>query len=633
MKQTATLLILLLFVCFKTTAQIALVITKDTTICLNESVQLHGQIVNAPTTSINYNAVSVPYQHDPFTSTTNVTLADDAQTTPIALPFRFCFYGNIYTHFVIADNGWIGFSNGQPNVWIGATVPNNSGNIPKNCIMAPFQDLNPQAGGSIGYSVYGNAPYRRLVVSYNSVPLYNYNTQLNCGVAFTGQIRLFETTNIIETQIENKPICSAWNAGAATHALHDSIGNMAVVVNGRNFSTWSTANEGYAFVPAGVSTEIINWYSNGNLIGNGNTISVKPSQTSTYAAIGYFGCGTTAKDTNSVTITVSNLQFANPPVQISSISCAGRTDGALQANATGGLGKLKYLWSTTPVQTTASLFSLSAGNYSVTVHDTVGCMIQNTTALNAPLPLSLQTRDINFPTCSYSKDGSINVMAIGGTQPYQYVWGNGNTASQINQLGNGNYSVQATDAHQCIDSLSVQMITPAFGVNLGPDRSIGPNEYAPLRADVNAVGFYTYQWLPNYQLNNCNLVTVLANPHHTVNYKVIVTNNNGCIAEDSVTVKVKFDNNLVLINAFSPNGDGQNDEFSLRKYADIFHLKQMDIFNRWGQKVFSSNDINTGWDGTFNGKPQEIGAYIFQATILDYDGEEHLLKGNVSLIR
>ncbi len=633
MKKFATILVLLLFSYFKTNAQITLVITKDTTICLHQSIQLHGQIVNAPTTSINYNILSVPYEHDSFTSTTTFNLLDDDQTAPIPLPFRFCFYGNIYTHFIIASNGWVGFSNGQPNSWFGATVPNNSGNMPMNCIMAPFQDLNPHAGGTVGYSIYGKVPYRRLVVNYNQVPLYNYNSQTNCGVTFTGQIRLFETTNIIETQIESKPICSAWNSGAATHALHDSIGNRAVIVNGRNFSTWSASNEGYAFVPAGVSTEIINWYSNGTLIGNGNSISVTPSQTSTYAAIGYFGCGTTAKDTNSVTITVSNLQFANPPIKISPISCAGRSDGALQVNATGGLGGLKYLWNTIPIQNTASIFSLSTGNYAVVVKDTVGCLIQNTTVLNTPPILSVQTQNVNFPTCSYTKDGWINLATNGGTQPYQYVWSNGNTSSQINHLSNGNYSVKVSDAHQCTDSLSVQMITPAFGVNLGPDRSIGPTEYAPLRADVNMAGFYTYQWLPNYQLNNCNQPLVMANPHHTVNYKVIVTNNNGCTAEDSVTVKVKFDNNLVLINAFSPNGDGQNDEFSLRKYADIFHLKQMDIYNRWGIKVFSSNDINAGWDGTFNGKALDIDTYIFQAAILDYDGQEHLLKGNVSLIR
>ena len=150
---------------------------------------------------------------------------------------------------------------------------------------------------------------------------------------------------------------------------------------------------------------------------------------------------------------------------------------------------------------------------------------------------------------------------------------------------------------------------------------------------MSIAGFYNFQWSPSYQLSTTSNATVTANPHHTTVYKVIATNANGCSVTDSVTVKVKFDNNIVLINAFSPNNDGQNDDFSLRKYGDIFHLKTISIYNRWGQKVYESADINQGWDGTFNNKPQDVGSYLFSAAITDFEGEEHLLKGSINLIR
>lgn len=608
-----------------------MVISHDTTVCANQPVTLYAHVNNAPTTSINYSISAITFQPDVLIAGTSVNLNDDDQTSPIPLPFKFCFYGNTYNHFIIGSNGWVGFSSGQPNSWYGALVPNTSVNIQHNCIMLPLQDLNPHAGGTISYAILGVAPYRRLVVNYDNVPLFDNNPQNTCGVTFTGQVKLFETTNVIETHLTNKPICTAWNNGNATHALHDSIGNAAAVVPGRNFTAWSANHDAYAFTPNGNTTEIINWYSNGNLIGNSNSIVVTPSQTTVYKAFGYYGCGSTDQQNHSITVHVSDLHFNNPSIITTPISCNNKTDGALQANASGTSGTLTYLWNTS--QTTSKISNLSAGNYSVTVQDGLGCQIQANASLTNPSVVSIQTQNVIFPTCNYSKDGLISIQANGGTPPYQYVWNNGCSVSTNSNLPNGNYSAIVNDAHQCNESVSFNILTPAYSVNVGPDRTIGINENTIIRTDINTAGLYTYQWSPNYQLSSTTSNTVTANPNHTTNYKVIVTNQNGCVASDSITIKVTFDNGLTLMNAFSPNNDGQNDDFSFRKFADIFHLKSLEIYNRWGEKVYSSHDIEQGWDGTYKGKPQEIGSYIYQALVIDYNGEEHLLKGNVSLIR
>ena len=90
---------------------------------------------------------------------------------------------------------------------------------------------------------------------------------------------------------------------------------------------------------------------------------------------------------------------------------------------------------------------------------------------------------------------------------------------------------------------------------------------------------------------------------------------------------------LPIYNAFTPNHDGNNDLFTLRLFHEMIQLVSFRIYNRYGQPVYSSEDIDNGWDGTFNGKDQEIGTYIYEVSFLDANSEPHLLKGNVSLLR
>ena len=85
-------------------------------------------------------------------------------------------------------------------------------------------------------------------------------------------------------------------------------------------------------------------------------------------------------------------------------------------------------------------------------------------------------------------------------------------------------------------------------------------------------------------------------------------------------------------NAFSPNGDGLNDFIGLRSRG-IEELERFLIFNRWGQLIFESNDINATWDGTFKGKPQEVGVYLFYVQARKFLGGEFFVKGNITLIR
>ncbi len=135
--------------------------------------------------------------------------------------------------------------------------------------------------------------------------------------------------------------------------------------------------------------------------------------------------------------------------------------------------------------------------------------------------------------------------------------------------------------------------------------------------------------------NGSNEVIQTVMPTETTTYSVIVTDQNGCTDQASVTIEViqpRCDDESVFIpSAFSPNGDGVNDILFVRSlFVDEIEFT---VYNRWGQEIFFSDDIRVGWDGTFKGvslTPDSY-AYCIKATCLN--GEENIRTGNVSLMR
>lgn len=112
---------------------------------------------------------------------------------------------------------------------------------------------------------------------------------------------------------------------------------------------------------------------------------------------------------------------------------------------------------------------------------------------------------------------------------------------------------------------------------------------------------------------------------------LIVQNEFGC--SDTTQRLVVVDPNYVIYlpNAFTPNGDGLNDIFHAKgHYISKFEIN---IFDRWGELIFSSNDITKGWDGTVKGKIAENGVYVWKATVIDIQFRRHELTGHVTLIK
>jgi len=106
----------------------------------------------------------------------------------------------------------------------------------------------------------------------------------------------------------------------------------------------------------------------------------------------------------------------------------------------------------------------------------------------------------------------------------------------------------------------------------------------------------------------------------------------GCTATDSVTINLTY-NNIFIPDAFTPNNDGLNDVFRVGNLGD-YQVAEMSIYNRWGNLVYHVKDgENKGWDGTYNGAPQDIGVYDYLVVISKPGGTLQYYKGTVTLIR
>ena len=176
--------------------------------------------------------------------------------------------------------------------------------------------------------------------------------------------------------------------------------------------------------------------------------------------------------------------------------------------------------------------------------------------------------------------------------------------------------------------------TSSIVVNSTPIIDAGPDVTIELgqSTTLNATGTNgTYTWSPPTWLDCFICTSPVSTPDETITYTVIVVDSNGCSATDDVTVFVDYDNVIFIPNIFSPNGDGHNDVLYVRGKG--VQTLQFFIYDRWGEKVFETEDMNIGWDGTFRGKKMNNAVFVYYVQATFEDGSEVSQKGDITLIR
>lgn len=198
-----------------------------------------------------------------------------------------------------------------------------------------------------------------------------------------------------------------------------------------------------------------------------------------------------------------------------------------------------------------------------------------------------------------------------------------------------NYTFTAYDTKGCprpgVDTIMITVL-PKIIASAGNDTAIVVGQTLQL----NASGGDHYFWSPAYNLSSASIanpVAVFNEPSGGIRYKVEVFNIAGCIDSAFITIKIFSTAPTVFVpTAFTPNHDGKND--LLRPIvAGMQRFDYFQVYNRWGQLVFSTSKNGHGWDGTINGQPQGNNTYIWVVKAIDYTGVPYFKKGTATLIR
>ncbi len=249
-------------------------------------------------------------------STSTGITVDDQYSDTLSIGFNFTFYGNTYSKLLIGANGNITFNDSLAsgyNPW--PITSSLLGNYEVyNSICGPWCDMDVVYGGDITYFTTGTAPNRIFGANYCHNGMYS---SASCpGQYATTQILLYESTNVVESHITHKTVCTAWNGGAAVVGVQNATGTAATAAPGRDYpATWSATDEAWRFTPdsvgasyavdsiafAPMSYYTVYWYDSatGAYLGSGDSIVLAPLAPTTYAAyaVGCVDSASTGFDT------------------------------------------------------------------------------------------------------------------------------------------------------------------------------------------------------------------------------------------------------------------------------------------------------------------------------------------------
>lgn len=380
--------------------------------------------------------------------------------------------------------------------------------------------------------------------------------------------------------------------------------------------------------------------------GDGNT-STTQNPTNNYIASGLYNTiltitsdsGCTDTITNQVTVNalpIANFSFNNP--------CEGNVTSFTDQSQTN---INSWQWSfgdgqTSTNQNPSNLYAASGSfNTELVVQDNNGCTntLSQTVAVN-PAP------DVSFDSIQ-SGCAPLFVNLFGNSTSTIAIWnwdlGNGTTSSNqnpsltYNNDGSYDISLTVTDNNGCTNTLTKPNYIKVYPTPI-VDFSYSPFELDEYQTEVNFSDlsyFNIASWNWNF---GDGFTSTYQNPIHdfgeagTYNVSLDITNTWGCVNSISQVIEIKPVASLYVPNAFTPyDGDNMNDVFkAVGRNMNKFNLT---IYDRWGEKLFEADNINKGWDGTFNGNLVPNDVYVYKIKAEDELGERYNLIGRVTLVK
>lgn len=367
------------------------------------------------------------------------------------------------------------------------------------------------------------------------------------------------------------------------------------------------------------------------------TPSSQTGPTATGLGAGSYDIEVTDDSGCSATETVNVPSVNGPSVSIINavdVTCPGETTGSAEASVSGGTAPYSYTW-TPSSQNTAVASNLSAGSYSVQVTDDAGCVGSANVTINGPSPFDVSASVTNAG-CGQN-NGEINITASGANGNFSYEWTPGtSTSTTLSSVSGGSYALTITDDQNCtFDTTIVVNATGGFAAIVTPDAvTIEPGDAVNISTTIDPdVNGETYSWTPSEGLSCNDCPNPVATPDESTTYIVTIQTDDGCSETDTVQITVDDPCGEVFVpTMFSPNNDGKNDELCTYGTACISSF-EINIYNRWGEIVYRSNDPDMCWDGTYKNELMNTGVFAYKLTYVDQDGVQQNTSGNIQLIR
>ena len=570
---------------------------------------------------------------------------DDIFGSVIDLGFDFVFYGNTYNQVVLASNNYLSFNTfnaGNYSDWtIDAAIPTNLEPETQNSILCPWQDIYPGANGNgtIQYATTGEAPNRVFIASFCGIPMFSCT-----DICYSSQIKLFEGSNIIETHIAQKVLCTTWNEGAAVHGLHNIDGTIAHVVTGldgivRNFpNQWTCENDAWRFTPNGnddyvienmefapavAGTDIIWQDEFGNQIGTGGQITVIPGGNVTYTA-GASLCGDAGDwcgfeggiEGDDVSIFFEELNLSGNG---NDVSCFELNNGTIEVFAPYEGNWIYNLYdsnSTLILSENSSneefIFqNLSPGEYFIDIQEESSLCVSSEINISINQPAQIISSDLTSDvSCFGGSDGLIEITIEGGISPYTTYLYNANQENistesgdliSFNNLESGDYYYSVLDSNGCLIT-GDEII---FNINQPNEIIIELNETGGVSCNNSEDGFiditvsggnpnYSYVWVNPMgdSFNTEDLQNVSGG-----NYSLTLTDQNGC--EELFSIEIN-ENEAVSFDVDFEDCNVNDIEISINASGGIP--------NYFYSLSYDNNIVDSNTNGNFEGL--EAGEYL-----------------------
>lgn len=387
--------------------------------------------------------------------------------------------------------------------------------------------------------------------------------------------------------------------------------------------------------------------SNNTVVGNTtDLLSVGAGNYQLRVSNSVYGC---SANSSVYTITVANpIPLSVARAGYKDASCNNNNGSISVSQFNGNSNLFSFVWlrdSSVNMGSDLTLQNLAPATYYLLATDTNGCAqaVYKQLVSMQPLPqLNENNVRLSNDTCSFKTGSITGINASSDVGNITYRWYNNNvqagTGRELTGLGPGNYYLLVSDINGCelrSRDYTVSPITTSLPAPRYRDQTIPRYSSTTLKVEnpINGASYelidpQTGQLIQKNTTGNFELTAV--NEDRMLQVMLRAGACSSPVAQ--VFIKVIDITKLEIPNAFTPNGDGINDVFRIR-VTGYFLMDELKIFNRWGQLVFETKQVNKDWDGTLRGKPLPVGTYYWVVEGLDVHGEKLRRAGSVTLLR